>query len=184
MAPLTVPQGESAPDSFLRQPRITTQRPLPGFVLPLQVSDTRRFLTRLGPASVYGLREVRLRQECLFGLRGVTFAEYILSGILDIYAVPASPWRLAFVPCAADLRTFRRYAAHVDVNETARRTAIRWEPNGLTNFFLYEVLAHEIGHHVLQQHKGKRPAQVCRRADHEACADIYARRVLSRHLNA
>ena len=162
-----------------RQPRIVTQKPLPGFVLPLRSCDVRLFLTRLGPAAAYGLCEVRLRRECLFGTIGVTFAEYILPGRIDVYAVPASPWRLAFVPPPADLQAIGRYAARVDVNQAARQTTVWWEPGGLTAFFLYEVLAHEIGHHVLQQHRGKRSAQVCRRADHESCADLYARRVMS-----
>ena len=173
------PGGAERYTSSPRQPRIVTQKPLPGFVLPLRPCDVRLFLTRLGPAAAYGLREVRLRRECLFGLRGVTFAEYILPGRIDIYTVPASPWRLAFVPPPADLQTFRRYAARVDVNQAARQTTVWWEPDGLTDFFLYEVLAHEIGHHVLQHHRGKRPVQVCRRAGHEACADLYARRVMS-----
>jgi hypothetical protein len=38
------------------------------------------------------------------------------------------------------------------------------------------VLMHEVGHHLIQQYKGKRRARVARTRDHEAFADGFARR--------
>ncbi len=178
--PVTIAADTDAPVRLSGGPRITTHKPLPDLVLPLCPSDVRRFFAILGPASLYGLRRVRLRQQCLFTPQGVTFAEYTLGGAIDIYAVPPSPWRLAFVPCDSDLRAFTRHAARLDVETTARRTTVWWEPDGLLAFFLFEVLAHEIGHHVLQRDRGRQSTPACRRADHEACADTYARRVVSR----
>jgi hypothetical protein len=39
---------------------------------------------------------------------------------------------------------------------------------------LFDVLLHEIGHHLIQQYRGKRTARVARTRDHEACADRFA----------
>jgi hypothetical protein len=39
---------------------------------------------------------------------------------------------------------------------------------------LEEVLLHEIGHHVLQHHTGKRPVRIARTRDHEAFAAAFA----------
>jgi Zn-dependent peptidase ImmA (M78 family) len=36
------------------------------------------------------------------------------------------------------------------------------------------VLLHEIGHHILQQHKGKRRPRIARTRDHEAFAARFA----------
>jgi Zn-dependent peptidase ImmA (M78 family) len=41
---------------------------------------------------------------------------------------------------------------------------------------LFDVLMHEVGHHVIQQYKGKRPARVARTKDHEALAERFAAR--------
>jgi Zn-dependent peptidase ImmA (M78 family) len=41
---------------------------------------------------------------------------------------------------------------------------------------LFDVLMHEVGHHLIQHHKGKRQARVARTRDHEAFADAFARR--------
>jgi hypothetical protein len=45
---------------------------------------------------------------------------------------------------------------------------------------LEEVLLHELGHHVLQYHKGKRLARIARTKDHETFAALFAKRQKSR----
>ncbi len=169
--------NSSCKRSGLPHPRIDTQKPLPGFVQPLQPSDIRAFLARIDPANSYGLRVIRLRQECLLHRNGITFAEYVIPGEIHLYALPASPWHLPFVPCASDRETFARHGGMVTVDTARNDTTVVWTRDSLQSFLLYEVLAHELGHHVLQHNKGKRQAQICRRADHEACADLHSRRM-------
>lgn len=151
-----------------RRPRILAAKSLPDLINPLQSREVRAFLAILGPAATYGLRAIRLRQECLFNQTNLVFGEYVVPQEIHLYAVPPSPWRLPFVPCRADLATFEYYASDLHVNTVRRQTCIVWEPDGLREFFLYVVLAHEIGHHLLQYQRGKRRAQNYRRADHEA----------------
>jgi Zn-dependent peptidase ImmA (M78 family) len=42
---------------------------------------------------------------------------------------------------------------------------------------LEEILLHELGHHVLQHEKGKRPERIARTRDHEAFARRFARQL-------
>jgi hypothetical protein len=55
-------------------------------------------------------------------------------------------------------------------------TVVTWPGATLRDFMLFDVLMHEIGHHLIQQYKGKRPARVVRTRDHEAFADRFAER--------
>ena len=126
---------------------------------------------------MYGLRAIRLRQECLLNSSGIVFAEYVVPGEICLYAVPATPWQFPFVPSRSDLEAFAQHGANVHIDELRDQATICWTPNGLKSYLLYEVLAHEIGHHILQHNKGKRQAQIRRRFDHEACADLYSRRL-------
>ncbi len=157
--------------------RILAQKALPHLVSPLHPREIRAFLHCLGPSAIYGLRMIRLRQECLLNSSGIVFAEYVVPGEICLYAVPASPWQFAFVPSRSDCEAFTRHGANVHVDESRRQTTVYWTPTDLKSYLLYEVLAHEIGHHVLQHNKGKRQAQIRRRFDHEACADLYSRRL-------
>jgi hypothetical protein len=52
---------------------------------------------------------------------------------------------------------------------------VSWPGETLRAFFLRFVLLHELGHHRLQHDAGKR-AQIARTRDHEARADLFARR--------
>jgi len=56
----------------------------------------------------------------------------------------------------------------------AGATLVDWPETTLRRFMLEEVLLHEIGHHVLQQHTGKRPVRIARTRDHEAFAARFA----------
>jgi hypothetical protein len=51
---------------------------------------------------------------------------------------------------------------------------VKWSPVALKEFVLFEGLMHEIGHHLIQQHAGKRTARVMRTADHEKRAAAFA----------
>lgn len=179
VAPTPFPHESSFPKEGLGADglRILTQKPLPHLVCPLHPQEIRAFLHCLGPSAVYGLRVIRLRQECLLNSSGIVFAEYVVPDEIHLYAVPASPWQFRFVPSRSDCEAFTRHGASVHIDKSRGQTTVYWTPNGLKSYLLYEVLAHEIGHHVLQHNTGKRQAQIRRRYDHEACADLYSRRI-------
>jgi hypothetical protein len=63
-------------------------------------------------------------------------------------------------------------------------TIVSWPSTTLRAFMLFDVLMHEIGHHLIQHYKGKRPARVARTRDHEAFADAFAQRCRSLHAHA
>ncbi len=55
------------------------------------------------------------------------------------------------------------------------QTIVAWPGETLREFMRFDVLLHEIGHHIIQHEKGKRAARVLRTKDHEAWADAFAR---------
>jgi hypothetical protein len=56
----------------------------------------------------------------------------------------------------------------------AMATAIEWPGETLRDFVLFDGLMHEIGHHLVQYHRGKRSIQMMRTADHERYAEAFA----------
>jgi hypothetical protein len=173
--------GRPGEDTAQRGPgkrlRIQTHKPLPGTLHPLSAQDIRKRLEVLGPAAVYGLKSIRLRRESAFLGRSLVFAEYALSGDIDLYAVPSPPWYLPFMLSPEDRIAFMRHGARVRVDDRMQQTTVEWTLSSLKSFYLYEVLAHELGHHRLQYHKGKRKVLLCRRSDHEKRAELYSRHV-------
>ena len=171
--------GRVAVKSAVGPKRLTikVQKPLPGMLHGVSCRQIHDFLDRLGPAARYGLKSIQCRQESAIRTEGIVFAEYIIGGELRLYSLPVSPWLLPFLLHAADRDVFQRYGAQIAEDEERERTIVRWSAPGLTKYCLLEVLAHEIGHHLLQYHHGKRPAPICRRADHEKRADLQSRRV-------
>ncbi len=156
--------------------RLRMSQPLPGTLHPLCARDLRERLARLGPTAAYGLQSIRLRRECAFAGESFVFAEYVVPGHIELYAVPESPWYLPFIPSPEDQAAFVRHGARLRVDTLRQQTTVEWTLPGLKSFLLSEVLAHELGHHRLQYNKGKRLAVVCRRRDHEQCAERYCRR--------
>jgi hypothetical protein len=155
---------------------IRVQRPASGCIHPLRAKDFREWIEITGYAPFYGLKSIRLRHECGLHRTGLMFAEYIVPGEIHLYAVPASPWRLPFLLPDDDRKVFTRHGARIGINAGLRRTVVEWPNASLRDFYLIEVLAHELGHHLLQHNVSKRTAQVRRRGDHERFADLHSRR--------
>lgn len=158
--------------------RVSASKAVPGALQPLTAADVRLSLTALGPAPVYRLRAVRIRSETCLRADGMTFGEYSAPGDIHLFSVPQSPWRLPFLLLAEDIALFTRYGARIREDHAAGRTVVAWERSGLRAFYLFEVLTHELGHHMLQSARGGKRATVCRCADNERRAEIYVRRVL------
>ena len=64
----------------------------------------------------------------------------------------------------------------LEIPEGGAHALVSWPGKTLRDFMLFDVLMHEIGHHLIQQYKGKRRARVARTRDHEAFAAHFARR--------
>jgi len=169
--PTSSPTGKRLP--------IKIQKPLSGTLHPLHRRDIRDFLATLGPTSTYGLKAISLRQQSACEDGSLTFAEYVAPGEICLYAAPQSPWKLPFIPSQQDLAAFTRHGARIMIDRQLNQTTVTWEPSNLKAFYLVEALAHEIGHHLLQYHKGKRSAVLCRQSDHEIRADLQSRRAVS-----
>ncbi len=107
---------------------------------------------------------------------GLVFAEYVVPDEIHLYSVPTPPWRLSFLLSDHDIAAFVRHGARTAVDARLRKTTVEWPGNSLRDFYLIEVLSHELGHHLLQHNAGKRTAQVRRRRDHERFADLHSRR--------
>lgn len=156
---------------------IEVQKPLPRLHHPVSVRDVRALLGRLGPTASYGLKSIRLRREAALRPEGIVFAEYAVPGRIDLFALPECPWRLPFQLHAIDRAAFEMYGAHIEIDNPGGFTIVYWGEAGLARFVLTEVLAHELGHHLFQHHRGKRSAKLCRHSDHERRADLHSRRV-------
>ena len=93
-----------------------------------------------------------------------------MPGRIVLYDQPIPPWRLRGALAPDDAALLARAGAVLTVHQPGPTTVVEWPNNTLRDFMLVEVLLHEIGHHVLQHHKGKRAARIARTGDHEAFA--------------
>jgi hypothetical protein len=124
---------------------------------------------------MYGLRTIELtRASARIGASKLTFGRYEVPGRILVFEQRESPWRLPGVLKAADLDRFEGFGAIVTAKPGARMTVVAWPGDSLKRFMLEEVLLHELGHHVLQHHKGL--VRIARTTDHEAFAARFAAR--------
>jgi hypothetical protein len=148
--------------------------PRSGWHHPAGPREILRLLLQL-PAAAHGLRAIELRpQPSGARAQGLQFGCYGPPGRIVLHELPLPPWRLPGVLSAAGLRCFTRHGAHITHHTVF--TIIDWPPQALQRFVLGEVLLHELGHHLLQHHQGKRLGRIARTRDHEAFADRSARR--------
>lgn len=157
------------------RPRIIIRRPRPGFYHPLSKSDILKLLEEVGSVAAYGLRCIELVHSPPKRSHGVRrFGRYEVPGRIVLYEQPLSPWRLSRLP-RSTIRQFEAAGATVTTLPNAGASLVHWPGNTLHRFMLEQVLLHEIGHHLLQHHKGKRLIRVARSRDHEAFASQFAR---------
>ena len=157
-------------------PRILIQMTSPGFFHPATKKDISNLLRAVGPLAVYGLRSVELVRAPSGGLPALVFGRYQASGRILLYQQPLPPWRLSGVLKREDARRLKRAGALIKLLPGSRATPIVWPDFSLKRFMIEEVLLHELGHHVLQHHKGKRPVRIARTKDHEAFAAQFVAR--------
>jgi hypothetical protein len=167
-------QGDTAKPRILHL-RIITRQPNSGFHHPVGKNEVLGFLKSLGSLAIYGLRIIELaRRPAPNGMTSLVFGRYELLGKILLYEQPPSPWRLPGILKHADAGRLERSGAIITAQPGLRMTLVEWPDNSLKRFMLEEVLLHELGHHILQHHKGKRPVRIARTRDHEASAERFA----------
>ncbi len=168
---------DSAGTPFRSHPRVTSQPPSPRFHHPAGRKEVLRFIEAVGPVAIYGLRSVELvRAHSPSGVPCLVFGRYEAPGRILLFEQPVPPWRLPGLLDHESVRRFERAGATVTPRPDSGATLVDWPAGTLERFMLEEVLLHELGHHVLQHYKAKRPARIARTKDHEAFAALFAER--------
>lgn len=166
-------------------PEIRIHEPRPGHGFTVNRREITQVLRFFGAVCCYGLRAIELRHPPGTPTRGsLVLGRLAVPGRILLYDHPPSPW---IIPGALPVRQaawLRRAGAAVRAAGGGLQTIVDWPGNTLRDFILFDVLMHEIGHHLLQQYQGKRPARVARTRDHEAAAGRFARRCRDRFLSA
>lgn len=161
---------------MLREPRVQVGRPPAGFFYPAIRADVLGLLRRAGAECTYGLRAVRLAVAPRAEGEGLLFGRLIVPGVIVLYAQPVPPWVLPGRLPADGEERLRRAGAEITSLGGGTQTVVSWPGDTLRRFMLYDVLLHEIGHHVLQHERRAPAGRIVRTRDHEAFADQFARR--------
>ncbi|MBN1443581.1 MAG: hypothetical protein JXA90_12800 [Planctomycetes bacterium] len=154
-------------------PRIRVGRPRRGFRHAVRRSEIAAALRFFGETSIYGIREIVLA-SCADPDDPLRLGTLLVPGRILIYPVPRSPWRLRGSLAPDAVRRLERAGAVVERHGGGLQTTVEWPGDTLRDFVLLDVLMHEVGHHLIQQYKGKRGVRVARTRDHEAFADRFA----------
>lgn len=155
--------------------RITVRTPRTGFHHPAGEQDVLEMLKAIGLVAFYGLRSVDFARSPTNGsISAPVFGRYCVPGRIILFEQPMPPWRLPGLVEDDVVRRFWRAGAVLTLLTDVGATLVDWPRDTLRRFMLEEVLLHELGHHVLQQHKGKRPVRIARTRDHEAFAARFA----------
>jgi hypothetical protein len=163
--------GKRAPIQV--KPRITVRRPRPGFHHAAAKHEILDVLDAIGPVSLYGLRSIELgRTRTGDASLMPAFASYHAPGRIVIYEQPTPPWRLRGSIAPETARRLKQAGAML--RPGVGMAIVEWPGETLRRFILDQVLMHEIGHHLLQHHKGKRLVRIARTGDHEAFAERFA----------
>ncbi len=167
------PSTPEAPEPKL--PRITVRKTRKGYHHPASRPDIEQLLLFFGERSFYGLREIQLAQSpSTAAPGGRLFGRLYVPGRIVLYEQPIPPWYVPGRLTQAERDSLTRAGATVEQSDDGMRCIIRWTDKTLRNFMLFDVLLHEIGHHLVQQFKGKRKGQLLRTGDHEHSARLFA----------
>lgn len=144
------------------------RRSAPGRHHPAPAADVRAALDAFGVAAWYGLRLVELVPAPTVPGR-MMLGRLAGPGHVVLFDQPRSPWVLgATVP---GQERDRLASAGADVTVPG---VVTWPGDSLRRFMLGYVLAHEVGHHVLQHERRLRGQRAARSRDHEARAEVIA----------
>jgi hypothetical protein len=151
-------------------PAVRARRPAPGRHHPATAADVRATLEAFGAPAYYGIRLIELIPSTP-GHQGLSLGRLVGPGHVMLFDQPPSPWRLGSAVPAPDRAWLA--SAGADVSRSAAGV-VTWPGDSLRRFMLGHVLAHEIGHHLLQ-HERRRPlVRAAPTRDHEARAEVVA----------
>ena len=168
----------------LVRPRIVTKPPRAGFLHPAEKKSILAVLEFFGDSCVYGLRSVRLSQGATTNRdSALLFGRLEVPGTIILYDQPTSPWFINGIFTSAQTKKLQKAGAVFEIAEGGFQTLVHWSKKDLENFMLFDVFMHEVGHHMIQQYKGKRDVRVARTKDHEAFANMFANRCREEYLN-
>lgn len=149
------------------------RRPRPGHHHPASAADVRRALMRFGAEIYYGIETVEL-VPAPAAAKGLLLGVLVGPGRIRLYDQAPSPWRLGFA--LAPEQRAQLEGAGADLGEGG---VVSWPGDSLRRFMLGYVLAHELGHHVLQHERRLRGKRGARTREHEARAEAVAARLRS-----
>ncbi len=134
----------------------------------------RAALGAFGAEAYYGVRLVELVPP-LPGTGGLALGRLAGPGHVVLYAQPSPPWR----PGASLPEDERAWLASAGA-DVATPGVVGWPGDSLRRFMLGHVLAHEIGHHLMQHERRLQGERAARTRDHEARAEAIAARLRER----
>ena len=155
-------------------PVVRARSSQPGRYHPASASDVRDALREFGEDIFYGVELVELVPAPRSGER-LPLGRLVAPGRIALYDQPPSPWRLG-----CDLSSKERarlLAAGASLDEPG---VVTWPTGTLKRFMTHYVLAHELGHHVLQHERRLRGERAARTREHEARAEAIAKRLRAR----
>jgi len=155
-------------------PVVRMRSPRAGRYHPASAAEVREALRRFGEDSYYGLKAVELIPAPNVSDR-LPLGQLIEPGRIVLYDQPMPPWRLGFDLSADERSRLGAAGATTDCAGT-----VEWPGPTLRRFMLAYVLAHELGHHMLQHERRLRGEAAARTRDHEARAEAIARRLRAR----
>lgn len=158
------------------EPRFVRRRPQPGYHHPAGITDLRRVLALVGPIATYGLRNVELRNAPTANGTLPPLGRLQVPGRILLFEQPLPPWELRGELSPRERLAVERSGGRVEASPPWV-TTIHWPNESLRDFMLFDVFLHEVGHHYLQHHKGKRTVRIARTGDHEAFAESFARQL-------
>lgn len=161
-------RGGRRPRGGLCFPAVRARAVSPGRLHPASAEDVREALRAFGPEAYYGLRLVEL-MPARAGDARLVLGRLAGEGVIELYEQRPSPWRLGDE--LADLERHCLAAFGADVSTPG---VVVWPPGALRRFMLLDVLAHELGHHVVQHERRLRGARAMRTRQHEARAEEIA----------
>lgn len=168
--------GSAASERTMPLPRIRVKRARKGYHHALGRSNIIDALKFFGETCTYGLRSIELSFGPARFDHKLSFGKLIVPGQIVLNAVPLGPWSLPGRLNMKPKRQLEHAGATVELAASGMHTLVSWPGNSLRDFMLFDVLMHEIGHHLIQHYKGKRRIRMARTKDHEAFATHFARR--------
>src|SRR4051794_10442098 len=128
-------------------PRLRVTLPRSGYGHPVGRTEIVAVLQFFGAVCTYGLREVVLARRPALPQAGLHFGTLLVPGRIVLYEQPCPPWSLPGALTPRDAAHLRRAGAIVERSLGGWRTTVDWPDETLRDFWRFDVLMHEIGHH-------------------------------------